>query len=63
MDQELTTRDLNKLIVLVSKKIRALDELIEACPVTAEREEALLNYYTGLMFKLAHMANKEESGE
>ena len=58
MNQELTARDLNKLIVLVSKKIRALDELIEACPVTAEREEVLVNYYTGLMLKLANMAGK-----
>ena len=61
MDTELTNRDLNKLIVLVSKKIRALDELIEACPVTAEREEVLLSYYTELMFKLANMAGKMEN--
>ena len=60
MNPELTPRDLNKLIVLVSKKIRALDELIEACPVTAEREEALVNYYTGLMLKLSNMAGKGE---
>ena len=63
MNQELTPRDLNKLIVLVSKKIRALDELIEACPVTAEREEVLVNYYTELMLKLANMAGKGENGK